>query len=90
MIYSQVSSSVVAEKKEESKKRFIIQNGNSPIREGQKKENTAIILLILWDMSSSILLGADNDSFNIKKYTISKINMKEKDYWYCLRRIRQK
>lgn len=88
MIYGQVSSSVVAEKKVESKKRFIIQNGNSPIREGQQKENTAIILLILWEMSSSILLWADNDNFNIKKYTISKINMKEKDYWYCLRSIR--
>lgn len=36
MIYSQVSSSLFAEKKEESKKRFITQNGNSPIREGQQ------------------------------------------------------
>lgn len=79
---------MVAEKKEESKKRFIIQNGNSPIREGQQKESTAIILLILWEMSSSILLWADNGNLNIKKYTTSEINMEEKDYWYCLRSIR--
>lgn len=79
---------MVAEKKKDSKKRFITQNGNSPIREGQQKENTAIILLILWEMSSSILLWADNGNFNIKKNTTSEINMKEKDYWYCLRSIR--
>lgn len=56
MIYNAVASFVFAEKKEELKQRFITQNGNSPIREGQQKENIAIILPILREMSSSILL----------------------------------
>lgn len=90
MIYSPVSSFVVAEKKKELKWRFITQNGNSPIREGQQKENIAIILLILWEMSSSILLWADDGKFNIEKYSTSTINKKEKDYWYCLRSIIEK
>lgn len=74
MICSPVSSFVVAEKKEELKQRFITQDGNSPIREGQQKENIAVILLILREMSSSILLCADDTKFSIKKYNTSTIN----------------
>lgn len=74
MICSPVSSFVVAEKKEELKQRFITQDGNSPFREGQQKENIAIILLILRVMSSSILLWADDTKFSTKKYNTSTIN----------------
>lgn len=90
MIYNAVASFVFAEKKEELKQRFITQNGNSPIREGQQKENIAIILPILREMSSSILLWTNASKFNIKKNNISTINKKEKDHWYCLRSIIQK
>lgn len=90
MIYNAVASFVFAEKKEELKQRFITQNGNSPIREGQQKENIAIILPILREMSSSILLWTNASKFNIKKYNITTINKKEKDHWYCLRSIIQK